>query len=89
LVGGNELVEEEITDDSARDVAATDIGTDIGMPARDSEDMGGCGGTKLCFLRIHYVMLRAVRMMVCFQRAQVVHLLWHLLWPIPWFYLPS
>lgn len=37
------MVEEEITDDSARDVDATETnsGTDSGMPARDSEDMGG------------------------------------------------
>ena len=43
------MVEEEITDDSARDVDATDIGTDSGMPTRDSEDMGGDGGTKIMF----------------------------------------
>ena len=47
MVGGNGnelVVEEEITDDSSRDV---DVGTD-GMPARGSEDMGG-GGTKVMF----------------------------------------
>ena len=44
-----DAVKKEITDDSARDVGATDIGTDSGMHARDSEDMGGGGGTKVMF----------------------------------------